>query len=170
MSFYIELAKKTVESYIKEKKIIKPPKNIPVSLMSKKRATFVTILKNGNFRACIGTIKPTKENLIDEIIYNSIAAATNDYRLGPIRKEELSLLTYEVYILSKPVLVKNIKNLDPKKYGVIVEDKNFKTGVLLPNLEGVDTVQQQLSIALQKANIKNMLDDVSVYRFKVKKY
>ncbi len=176
MNFYLKLAKKTVEKYVKEKKVISIPKGIPDHILQKKAPVFVSINKDGNFRACIGTIEATKKNIIDEIIYNSISAATNDYRLGPIKKEELHFLAYEVYILGKPVIVRNVKELNPKKYGIIVRDRKFKTGVLLPDLDGIETIEKQLEVALNKSGIsyldnkEDFFNNISVYKFRAIKY
>ena len=128
---------------------------------------------------------PTKINIAQEIIYNAIAAAAKDYRFPPVQKEELPHLTYTVYILSLPEPVKNIQELNPKKYGIIV--KTFplaypnqevvfnghclpKTGILLPDLEGIDTPEKQISIACQKGDIDPEKEKIFLYKFTVKKY
>ncbi len=198
MSLYISLAKKAVEDYIEEEKIIPPPENLPKALLVKKAGIFVTIEKNGELKGCIGTYLPTKENIAKEIIYNAIAAATEDYRFGSIRKEELPELSYTVYILNKPELIKNVEDpakfseeklrqagLDPKKYGIIVKtapisgpetDVIFnghtplKSGLLLPDLEGVDTAEQQISIACQKGDINPTIEKIIIYKFTVEKF
>jgi len=180
----VSLAKKTVETFIKEKKIVSPPNDLPREFLEKKAGTFVTIEKNGELRGCIGTYLPTRENIAQEVIYNAIAAATEDWRFGPVQKEELPYLSYTVYILSEPELVKDIKKLDPKKYGVIVKtvpispsgDVVFnghfipKTGLLLPDLEGVDTIEKQIFIACQKAGIDPQREKFLIYRFTVEKF
>ncbi|KPJ55261.1 hypothetical protein AMJ47_00035 [Parcubacteria bacterium DG_72] len=181
MNLYISLAKETVERYVREKKIIEPPKE----LSNKKSGVFVTIKKEGRLRGCIGTYLATKENIAEEIISNAIAAATEDYRFGPIQKEELYKLSYIVYILSKPELIKNLKELNPKKYGIIIKtvpisssrtDVMFnghavpKSGLLLPDLEGVDTIEQQISIACQKARINPGMEKIIIYKFRAEKY
>ena len=180
----VSLAKKTVETFIKEKKIVSLPNDLPREFLEKKAGTFVTIEKNGELRGCIGTYLPTRENIAQEVIYNAIAAATEDWRFGPVEKEELPYLSYTVYILSEPELVKDIKELDPKKYGVIVKtvpispsgDVVFnghfipKTGLLLPDLEGVDTIEKQIFIACQKAGIDPQREKFLIYRFTVEKF
>jgi AmmeMemoRadiSam system protein A len=180
----VSLAKSAVENYIFEKKIISPPEDLPEEFLKKRAGTFVTIEKNGELRGCIGTYLPIRENIAKEVIHNAIAAATEDWRFGPIQKEELPYLSYTVYILSEPELVKDISELDPKKYGVIVKsipispsgDVVFnghfipKTGVLLPDLEGVDTVEKQIFIACQKAGIDHRKEKFLIYRFTVEKY
>lgn len=180
----VELAKSAVENYIKYGRIITPDANLPIELLTKKAGTFVTIKKDGNLRGCIGTYLPTKENIAEEIIYNAIAAATEDCRFGPIQKEELPELSYAVYILNEPELVKNISELDPRKYGIIVKTVpispkgnvvfngvlTYKSGLLLPDLEGVDTVEKQISIACQKGGINPPSEKIIIYKFTVEKY
>jgi len=169
MHALVFLAKKTVETFIKKGEIISPPEDLPKEFLEKKAGTFVTIEKNGNLRGCIGTYLPTRENIAQEIIQNAIAAATEDYRFGPIQEKELSSLSYTVYILSEPELVRDIKELDPQKYGIIVKTE-IKTGLLLPDLEGVDTIEQQLSITCQKGGIDPLGEKIFIYRFTVEKY
>jgi AmmeMemoRadiSam system protein A len=177
------LAKQSVETFIKERKIIEPPEDLPEEFLKKRAGTFVTIEKNGELRGCIGTYLPIRENIAKEVIHNAIAAATEDWRFGPIQKEELPYLSYTVYILDEPELVKDISELDPKKYGIIVKsvpispfgdvifDGHFvpKTGVLLPDLEGVDTVEKQIFIACQKAGIDPQRERFLIYRFTAEK-
>lgn len=169
MNPYTELAKKAVENYIKNKKIISPPKDLPEEFFKKRAGIFVTIKKNGNLRGCIGTYLPTKTNIAQEIIQNAISTATKDWRFEPLTEDELPHLSYTVYILSKPEPVKDLKELDPKKYGIIVKT-SFKIGLLLPDLEGVDTAKKQISIACQKAGIDPLKEKIIIYRFTVEKY
>jgi len=180
------LAKQTVETFIKEGKIISPPNDLPKEFLERKAGTFVTIEKNGDLRGCIGTYLPTRENIAEEIIHNAVAAATEDYRFGPIQEKELSSLSYTVYILSEPELIKDLKELEPKKYGIIIKtmpitrhngaDVVFnghfvaKTGLLLPDLEGVDTIEKQISIACQKGGIDPLREKILIYKFTVEKY
>ncbi len=185
MNPYSELAKKAVETFIKEKIIISPPLDLPKEFLEKKAGIFVSIHKEKSLRGCIGTYLPTKINIAEEIIHNAISAATEDCRFEPIKKEELTSLTYTVYILSLPELVKDLKELNPKKYGVIVktfplafpnEEVIFnghqvsKTGLLLPDLEGVETVEKQISIACQKGEIDPTREKIFIYKFVVEKY
>ena len=194
MHCLVYLAKEAVENYIKERKTISIPEDLPKEFLEKMAGTFVTIEKNGNLRGCIGTYLPTRKNVAEEVIYNAIAAATEDWRFGPVRKEELPYLSYTVYILSEPELVKDIKELDPKKYGIIVKtvpiftnkhefDHEYsrmdvvfnghfipKTGLLLPDLEGIDTIEQQISIACQKGGIDLSLEKILIYKFTVEKF
>lgn len=169
MNFYTSLAKETVENYVKERKIITPPGNLPEEFLDKKSGVFVTIEKEGQLRGCIGTYLATKKNIAEEIISNAIAAATEDYRFGPIKEEELSELSYTVYILSESELVRDIKELNPKKYGIIVKTV-LKSGLLVPDLEGVDTIEQQIAIACQKGEINPEIENIIIYKFTVEKY
>jgi len=185
MNNYVLLAKLAVETYIKEGKIISPPENLPEEFLKKRVGTFVTIEKNGNLRGCIGTYLPIHKNITEEIIHNAIAAATEDYRFGSIEEKELPYLFYTVYILSEPELVKDISELNPKKYGIIVKtvpiaypntDVVFnghtvpKTGLLLPDLKGINTIEKQISIACQKGGIDPQREKNLIYRFTVEKY
>ena len=186
MNHYVELAKKAVESYVEKGKVIEVPSDLPREMIGKKSGTFVTIEKDGNLRGCIGTYLPTKENIAQEIIRNAVASATEDYRFGPLQKEELPFLSYTVYILETPELVKDIKELNPQKYGIIVKttpilspnrtDVVFnghavaKSALLLPDLEGIDTAEKQVSIACQKGSIDASKEKIIIYRFEVKKY
>ena len=151
----------------------------------KKAGVFITVNKEGKLRGCIGTYLPTQENIAKEVISNAIAVATKDYRFGAVAKEELPSLSYIVSILGEPELVKDIKELDPQRYGVLVKatplNSNetdvvfngrspFKSGLLLPNIEGVTTPEQQLAVACQKGGIDPKKEKVLIYRFTVEKH
>ena len=169
---HISLAKSAIETYINKKKVIEVPDGLPEEMTGKKAGTFVTIKKNGDLRGCIGTYLPTKESIAEEIIQNAITAATEDYRFGPVQKEELPYLTYSVYILEKPELVKDIKELNPKKYGIIIKTLNhpLKSALLLPDLDGINTVEQQISVTCQKGGIDTSKEKTVIYKFKVKEH
>jgi AmmeMemoRadiSam system protein A len=141
-------------------------KSVPEELTDK-LACFVSIhLFDGSLRGCIGTIDPRESNLFFEIISNSVFAATRDTRFLPIKKSELEELEVSVDVLSKPFLVEDIKTLDPEKFGVIVSDGQFSRGVLLPALEGVETVEKQIGIARKKAGLAHMdISDLLIYAF-----
>ena len=163
------LAKQAVETYIKGRKIISLSEDLPKEFLERRSGTFVTIMKNDELRGCIGTYLATKQNIAEEVIHNAITAATEDYRFGPILEEELPYLSYTVYILNEPELINDISELNPKKFGIIVKAGN-KTGLLLPDLEGVDTISQQISIAYRKAGINPKQEKTAVYKFTVEKY
>lgn len=164
---YLKLAEETIKEYISNSKRVAIPSPLPPEL-DKKAGAFVSIKKNGKLRGCIGTIKATQENLAKEIIENAISASTRDPRFPSIREEELEELDISVDVLGQAEKIDSTEDLDPQKYGVIVEKGN-KRGLLLPNLEGVDTVEEQLSIAMRKAGIYSM-KDLQLYRFQVERY
>ncbi|MDD3840213.1 MAG: AmmeMemoRadiSam system protein A [Clostridia bacterium] len=165
---YVRLARLAVETYVKSGKTTKVPDDVDSELISKKAGVFVTIKKDGQLRGCIGTIQATRKNVAEEIINNAISSATKDYRFQPIQEHELKQLEYSVDVLMEPEAIDSIDQLDVKKYGVIVRS-GFRTGLLLPNLEGVDTPQQQVEIALGKAGISKD-EDYGLERFRVIRY
>ena len=167
-SAYVRLARETIENYIKQGKIITPPLGLPEEMINQKAGVFVSLKKNGNLRGCIGTFMPTQENITQEIIKNAISAAVDDPRFSSVNVSELEDLSISVDVLSVPEEVKDISQLDPKKYGVIVSS-GYKKGLLLPDLEGVDTVEYQMDIAKRKAGIYPG-EKVKLYRFEVKRY
>ena len=163
----VELAKKSVETYVREGKIIQPP--VPIQPeMAEKAGVFVSLKKRGQLRGCIGTYIPSCESIEIETVINAIAAATKDPRFSPVEEDELKDITYSVDVLSPPRKVKDVSELDPDKYGVIVVSGHRK-GLLLPDLKGVDTVEEQLRITRLKAGILPH-EEVEIYRFEVKRY
>jgi len=135
--------------------------------LHKPRACFVSIKKDGELRGCIGTIEPQRQNLGDEIIQNTVSAAASDPRFPPVCEGELAQLTLSVDVLTPPVKA-TMSDLDPKKYGVIVQQGYLK-GVLLPDLPGVDTPEDQLRIAAQKAGI-DMEAPFDIFVFESRRY
>lgn len=150
---YVRLARKSLEYYIKHGRSMEVPKDLGEDLLKSRKGVFVTLKKDGNLRGCIGTIEPTKESLAKEIIENAISAGTRDPRFEQVTKTELNSLVYSVDILNPPQPIESIEDLDVNRYGIIVT-KGMKKGLLLPNLEGVDTKEEQVSIALRKAGIE----------------
>jgi len=167
-SAYVKLARETIENYIKQGKMITPPLGLPEEMINQKAGVFVSLKKFGDLRGCIGTFMPTQENIAQEIIRNAISAAVDDPRFSPVNASELEDLSISVDVLSAPEEVKDISQLDPRKYGVIVSS-GYKKGLLLPDLEGVDTVEYQINIAKRKAGIYPD-EKVKLYRFEVKRY
>ena len=168
----VRLAKDTVESYIKQQKIPNTEDLIPSSdltpEMKERAGVFVSIKKFGELRGCIGTFEPTKENVAEEIISNAISSATRDPRFPPVTASELDDLEYSVDILTEPEPVMDINLLDHNEYGVIVES-GWRKGLLLPDLEGVDSVEEQIAICRLKAGI-SMDEPIKLYRFQVRRY
>lgn len=163
----VKLAKKTVETYVKGGKIADPPEKLTPE-MKEQAGVFVSIHKLGELRGCIGTFESNEDNVAKEVITNAISSAMRDPRFPPVTPDELPDLDYSVDVLTRPEPVDGKDQLDPKKYGVIVE-RGFRRGLLLPDLEGVDSVDYQIDICRQKAGI--MPDEpVKLYRFEVKRY
>ncbi|HOJ76703.1 MAG TPA: AmmeMemoRadiSam system protein A [Bacillota bacterium] len=162
----VSYARGVVESYVKK---------LPVSEVAgleqykqERAGVFVSIKKYGQLRGCIGTIEPTQENVVLEVRQNAISAATRDPRFDPVTEDELTELIYSVDILKPPEKISGIAELDPKHYGVIVT-QGKRRGLLLPNLEGIDTREEQVAIAKRKAGISQD-DDVELERFEVIRY
>lgn len=167
---YIRLARESLEYYVKHRRYMDYIPGYVTERMLKERAgVFVSIKKDGNLRGCIGTVYPTQENIAKEIIRNAVAAGFHDPRFEEVTEDELDFLVYDVDILSPPEKVNSLSELDPKKYGVIVR-KGARQGLLLPDLEGVDTVEQQLKIACQKAGIDYEREDFEIERFTVERH
>ena len=162
---YVALARSSLEFFVNKGKLLETPDELPKEMKTEKAGVFVSIKRDGQLRGCIGTIAPTKENIASEIIYNAVSSGTDDPRFFPVEANELGSLVYSVDVLMNPEPIKSIDELDVIKYGVIVRSGN-RSGLLLPNLEGVDTPDEQVGIALQKAGIgKN--EKYSLERFEV---
>ncbi|MCJ7804152.1 AmmeMemoRadiSam system protein A [Patescibacteria group bacterium] len=170
MDAYLNLAKQTVETYIKTGKIISPPKDLPKEMLTRHAGVFVSLhLKDGSLRGCIGTFVPTKKNIALEIIANAISSAIQDPRFPQITEAELEKLTYSVDILSTSKTISKDKLSDPKKYGLIVSSQDGRKGLLLPNLPGVNTIEEQIKICRMKAGI-NPWEPVSYHIFNVERH
>ena len=162
---YVRLARESLTTYIsKGREIIELPKYVTEEMKKIKRGVFVSLKKQGDLRGCIGTIFPVTNSLAEEIVRNAISAGTEDPRFYEVEEEELSDIIFSVDVLTEPEFT-TVEGLDPKEYGVIVRSSG-KTGLLLPDLEGVNTVEQQLSIVLEKAGITPE-EVYSIQRFKV---
>ena len=162
----VRLAKETVEGCVGKGSIPKPAELTPE--MKGKAGVFVSLKKHGELRGCIGTFEPTKANIAEETITNAISSATRDPRFPPVTPQELGELEYSVDVLSPPEPVESRDQLDPRRYGVIVE-RGWQRGLLLPDLEGVDSVEQQVEICRLKAGIAPD-EAVKLYRFEVRRY
>ncbi len=149
---YQRLARESLEYYINNGKYMDIPEYVDSEMLSLRMPVFVSIKKFGELRGCIGSTSPIKNNLAEEIIYFAVEAGTKDPRFPPVTEEELPFLSYSVDVLMPAQKVKSLSELDPKKYGIIVES-GFRRGLLLPDIEGVDTVRDQIRIALNKAGI-----------------
>ncbi|WP_066497557.1 AmmeMemoRadiSam system protein A [Abyssisolibacter fermentans] len=163
---HVALARKSLESYIMTGKVIEDKSNVlPEDMLTKRAGTFVSIKKDGDLRGCIGTIIATQKNIYKEIIDNAIKAGTEDPRFSPVRVDELDSLVYSVDVLGESEKISSLDELDVKRYGIIVV-KGSKRGLLLPNLDGVNTVNEQINIALRKADILSD-EKYDIYKFEV---
>lgn len=162
----VQLAKDTVESYIREGRTPEPRELTPE--MTERAGVFVSLHKHGELRGCIGTFEPTRDNVAEEIITNAISSSTRDPRFPPVAVSELDDLEYSVDILTEPEPVTDVSELDPQKYGVIVES-GWRKGLLLPDLEGVDSAEEQIAICRLKAGISSD-EPVELRRFEVRRF
>lgn len=160
---YINLARRSIIYYLKHNKFLKP-KNTE-GIQPGKAGVFVCLKKKGELRGCIGTILPTKSRISEEIIKNAVSAALHDHRFPPVDLSEMKEIVCSVDILAEPEEIKSISDLDVKRFGVIVSSGS-RTGLLLPNLEGIDSVGMQVAIALQKGGISPE-EPYRMYRFEV---
>ena len=162
---FVKLARYSLETFVQTHKSAVLPDRLPAELTNRRAGAFVSLHKNGNLRGCIGTIMATQDNLAEEIIQNAISACSRDPRFDPVTVEELDDLEYSVDVLGEPERVFSLADMDAKRYGVIVENDG-RRGLLLPDLEGVDTPEEQIAIAKRKAGIRPA-EKVSLWRFEV---
>ena len=151
---WVRLARLSLETYVRQgHRLTELPGDLPAELTHKAAGAFVSLHKDGRLRGCIGTIAPTEETLAQEIVQNAVSAGTRDPRFPPVRPDELDELIYSVDVLGQPEPVASADLLDPKRYGVIVSCGR-KRGLLLPDLDGVDTAEEQVAIARRKGGIR----------------
>ena len=162
---YVRLARKSVESYVLRRERISVPDDLPDEMLSKTAGAFVSIHEHGELRGCIGTIAPTRSSVAEEIIANAISASTRDPRFPAITADELPWLEISVDVLGEPEDIESTEQLDVKRYGVIVS-AGHKRGLLLPDLDGVDTPEQQVDIAMRKGGIRRS-ENYKLQRFEV---
>ena len=162
---YVQLARKTIENYVRTGETISVPDGLPSEMYSQSAGVFVSVKENGSLRGCIGTIHAVRTCVAEEIIENAISAASRDPRFLPIRQEELEELMISVDVLGETEAIDTPDQLDVKRYGVIVTN-GYKRGLLLPNLDGVNTIEEQIAIAKRKAGISEK-EDITLERFEV---
>jgi len=165
--YLVSLARRSLETYVRDGKIIEPG-DVPPEF-SRRAGAFVSIHSRGRLRGCIGTIAPTKRNVALEVVENAISAGTRDPRFPAVSAQELGSLTYSVDVLEEPEPVDGLEDLDARVYGVIVE-KGDRRGLLLPDLDGVNTPEEQVAIACQKAGLRPGEHGVRLYRFRVTRF
>jgi AmmeMemoRadiSam system protein A len=167
----VELARRTIAAYVQENKVIDPPGELTPE-MQQQAGTFVSLHdRDGRLRGCIGTFQATRANVAFEVIHNAISAATSDPRFPPVMPGELRGLQIKVDVLSEPEPIPGPEELDARRYGVIVQATQgwHRRGLLLPDLEGVDTVADQIRICRLKAGI-GPDEPIELSRFEVSRY
>ncbi len=164
----VQIAKETVELYVKEGRIRDVREEELTPELRQRAGVFVCLKIDGTLRGCIGTFQPQEPTIAHETVRNAISAATCDPRFTCVRPDELDAIEYSIDVLTPPEQVSDKNELDPKRYGVIVR-AGARRGLLLPDLEGVNTADMQISIAMQKAGIPSG-SQVSLFRFEVKRY
>jgi len=162
---YVKLARSSVEAWVKNREVISVPEGLPDDMLFRRAGTFVSLHKFGQLRGCIGTIAATESCIAKEIIQNAISACSKDTRFMPVTSSELTTLEISVDVLGELEPITSPEELDVKRYGVVVSCGR-RRGLLLPNLDGVDTVEQQISIARQKGGIK-AYENYQLQRFEV---
>lgn len=164
-----QLARQVVETFVRTGQPPAPPASGLDAFRQQQAGVFVTLKTgNGHLRGCIGTIAPVCANVIEETIQNAVSAASRDPRFRPVQPQELSDLDYSVSVLHPPEQIYSIEALDPRKYGVIVACQG-RRGLLLPDLEGINTVEEQVRHAMHKGGIFPT-ETIELYRFQVDKY
>src|SRR6266568_2003717 len=145
------LGRHAIDTYLRTRQLIEPPEPIPIELQSPS-AVFVTLRKHGELRGCVGSVRPTAATAAHELIRYAVASAVRDPRFDPVRLDEVSALTIKVQLLDMPEPVANIAELDPQVYGIIVR-RGDRQALLLPDIDGIETPEQQVLAACQKAGI-----------------
>ena len=162
---YVRLARHTIESFVSTGELPEIPRGLPEELYHDRAGAFVSLKEDGRLRGCIGTIQAVRETLAEEIMYNAVSACSEDPRFSPVEDWEVERLTISVDVLGETEKISSPEELDATRYGVIVT-KGARRGLLLPNLDGVDTIEQQIAIAKQKAGIRAH-ESVELERFEV---
>jgi AmmeMemoRadiSam system protein A len=165
----VRLAAAAIDAFIRHGRKI-DPSGAPVPIHGAPAGVFVTLhsRRSGSLRGCIGTIEPSEQELAREVINNAISAATRDPRFAPVDIAEIVDLDIEVSVLYAPERIASKEQLDPRRYGVIVQ-KGWRRGLLLPDIEGIDDVETQIAYAKSKAGI-GPTDAIALYRFRVEKF
>jgi len=169
----VELARRTVWEYASEGRTTEltpeDMESFPEEFTSKEAGVFVSLKVHGNLRGCIGTFEPITRSIVHEVIRNAVAASSSDPRFPGVEVDELEDIDYSVDVLTSPEPVVSMDELDPERFGVIVIN-GHRRGLLLPDLDGVDTIKEQLSIAMSKAGIDPEEEGSKIMKFEVRRY
>jgi AmmeMemoRadiSam system protein A len=164
----VRLAREAIEAHVRDHAVLEPK---PLGPEPRRAGVFVSLHRgDGALRGCIGTIGPTRDSIEEEIVGNAISAATRDPRFYPLTLDELDGLDVSVDVLGPPEAVDSVADLDPKEYGIIVQTADGRQALLLPDLEGVDTPEQQVAITCRKGGIDPSRDRYRLSRFKVERH
>ncbi|MEZ5082000.1 MAG: AmmeMemoRadiSam system protein A [Bacteroidales bacterium] len=172
-SIFVQIARLTIKHHLEHGHLNDLKfQDAPEILTGERRGCFVSLhLKDGSLRGCIGTIEPVEKNLLNEIKRNALSAAFRDSRFEPLREDEFGDLEISVDVLSVPEQIESPNDLDPAIYGVIVSDGSYHRAVLLPFIEGIDTVEKQLNVVKRKAGLeRKSWDELTIFRFTTKRY
>lgn len=169
MDPYIKLAKDTIETYLNSGKILSVPAELPKEMLINKAGVFVSLHRAGQLRGCIGTLEATTDNIASEIIQNALSAALEDPRFDLLVKSEIEGLEISVDILNPAEKIKDRSELDIKRYGIICQ-AGYKKGLLLPDIEGISSIEEQIDIACQKAGIDTSKEKFDIYKFTVTRH
>jgi AmmeMemoRadiSam system protein A len=166
----VVLARRAIEAFVRESTVLDPGPEL-TSDMELQAGAFVSLHDGqGQLRGCIGTFMPAQDNVALEVVHNAISAATRDPRFPPVRAPELPDLEIKVDVLSTPEPVSGPQELDPRRYGVIVQAaQGWRRGLLLPDLPGIDTVEEQIRICRFKAGIGSE-EAIQLLRFEVDRH
>jgi AmmeMemoRadiSam system protein A len=168
MSEQVKLAVYSIARFVKTGERAPLPPGLPPELTQRRAGVFVSLKKRGQLRGCIGTIAPLTGSVAEEILRNAVSACSEDPRFDPVTEDELDELSCSVDVLAPEEPISDIGMLDPKKYGVVVTS-GYRRGLLLPDLDGVDTAEEQVAIAMRKAGIYGG-EPVKLARFEVVRY
>jgi AmmeMemoRadiSam system protein A len=165
----VALARRAIESYVRDSTVIRPP--LPAGGELLRAGTFVSLhLPDGSLRGCMGTTEPQMGSVEEEIVANAITAASGDPRFYPVTPQELSSLDISVDVLGPAEEVNGLDEMDPKRYGMIIRTLDGRRALLLPDLEGVETAEQQLRITCRKGSIDPDSDQYQIFRFEVERH
>ena len=164
---YVKLARESLNYYFQNKKLMDVPLDLPEELINTRKGVFVSLKKYGDLRGCIGTFLPTTQSVAHEIIHNAVEAAFKDPRFAPLEEKELLAIDISVDVLSEPTKA-TLDDLNPRIFGIIVA-QGRKRGLLLPDLDGVDTIEEQINVACKKAGI-NPNKHFDLERFQVERH
>jgi AmmeMemoRadiSam system protein A len=165
----VALARQAIEAYVREQTVIHPP--LPADGELRRAGAFVSLhLPDGSLRGCMGTTEPQAASLEEEVVDNAVTAASRDPRFYGVTLQELDSLDISVDVLGPAEEVRGLDQMDPKRYGMIIRTLDGRRALLLPDLEGVETAEQQLRITCRKGSIDPDNDQYQIYRFEVERH